>query len=175
MSNDTKKCPYCGEDIRINAKKCKHCGEWLIKSEENNLDNVQSVKHCPFCGNIIPKNAQRCSICREWLVREGDNNYEKGDGYIVSVFIWTLGFFSILGILGFCEDSESCIGLSAIVVAVGIFLEIYFLPTRIALNKKHTYTFIVFLINTFLGETLIGWIIALIIASVQRKGRNSLL
>ena len=24
-----KRCPYCGEDISINAKKCKHCGEWL--------------------------------------------------------------------------------------------------------------------------------------------------
>ena len=24
-----KQCPYCGEDISINAKKCKHCGEWL--------------------------------------------------------------------------------------------------------------------------------------------------
>lgn len=24
-------CPYCGEDISINAKKCKHCGEWLTE------------------------------------------------------------------------------------------------------------------------------------------------
>ena len=26
-----KQCPYCGEDISINAKKCKHCGEWLTE------------------------------------------------------------------------------------------------------------------------------------------------
>jgi len=25
----TKQCPYCGEDILAGAKKCKHCGEWL--------------------------------------------------------------------------------------------------------------------------------------------------
>lgn len=29
---DTKKCPYCGEDIMVTAKKCKHCGEWLDKT-----------------------------------------------------------------------------------------------------------------------------------------------
>jgi hypothetical protein len=30
---DTKRCPYCGEEILAVAKKCKHCGEMLEKEE----------------------------------------------------------------------------------------------------------------------------------------------
>jgi hypothetical protein len=29
MERNTKKCPYCGEEILAVAKKCKHCGEWI--------------------------------------------------------------------------------------------------------------------------------------------------
>lgn len=28
---ETKICPYCAEEIKVDAKKCKHCGEWLKK------------------------------------------------------------------------------------------------------------------------------------------------
>ena len=29
MSDETKRCPYCAEEILAIAKKCKHCGEFL--------------------------------------------------------------------------------------------------------------------------------------------------
>lgn len=30
---ETKRCPYCGEEILLTAKKCKHCKEWLEANE----------------------------------------------------------------------------------------------------------------------------------------------
>jgi len=37
---ETKKCPYCGEEILATAKKCKHCGEWLDKESTAPVTNM---------------------------------------------------------------------------------------------------------------------------------------
>lgn len=38
---DTKRCPFCGEEINKVAKKCKHCGEWL--TEKPLSQNIQTL------------------------------------------------------------------------------------------------------------------------------------
>ena len=45
---ETKRCPYCGEEILAVAKKCKYCGEWLDKPAVSGVKGTAaptSVRH----------------------------------------------------------------------------------------------------------------------------------
>ena len=41
-------------------------------------------------------------------------------------------------------------------------LYIYLLPSIVALSKRHPEFFVVFMVNLFLGGTVIGWLVALL-------------
>ena len=41
--DNTKECPFCGEEILDVAKKCKHCGEWLEKTAIQDLAKSETV------------------------------------------------------------------------------------------------------------------------------------
>lgn len=40
-SNETKQCPYCGEDIHVNAVKCPYCRTW-IDGRDSNTSSLHS-------------------------------------------------------------------------------------------------------------------------------------
>ncbi len=69
--NETKACPYCGEEILAVAKKCKHCGEWLDKPK-------QPQKSCPICGEAIDAEAEICPFCKE---PTSENSEKTGSGH----------------------------------------------------------------------------------------------
>jgi len=53
----TKKCPFCSEDILVDAKKCKHCNEFLDQKRVRNFKGLKPALFsgirnvsCPNCG-----------------------------------------------------------------------------------------------------------------------------
>ena len=43
-----------------------------------------------------------------------------------------------------------------------IFLFVYFIPTIVAYSRNHRNALAIFILNLFLGYTLVGWVVALI-------------
>jgi DNA-directed RNA polymerase subunit RPC12/RpoP len=81
MSEDTRACPFCGEQILAVAIKCKHCGSNIdakpsppqirdIKAPTDHptgsmADKMQNpaVAKCKRCGNDVAKNVATCPKC----------------------------------------------------------------------------------------------------------------
>ena len=49
-----------------------------------------------------------------------------------------------------------------VLILIGVAFYLYMLPTFVAYNRQHPQRFFIMMLNLFLGNTLVGWIAALI-------------
>ena len=123
MAEETKMCPFCGEEILAVAKKCKHCGEFLDERKINK-DN---------CGDLISnadvndKWKQRFRAVdffvldgRWWKYRPGFWKTSIGERFQYSCILYLADFLSVVAATLFGPIYYICKGmwLKAIVYSV---------------------------------------------------------
>lgn len=80
-----------------------------------------------------------------------------------------LGIMAVIGMHFYPSETQGFIGnFGKLFIPIAI-IGIYFLPSGIAFDRKHRNLLPIFILNLFLGWTLLFWVGALIWATLQEK------
>mgnify|MGYP001348676451 CR=1 FL=1 len=109
MEKETKKCPFCGEEILAVAKKCKYCGEWL----EEKQTVTKKMVACPVCTEQREEDATSCenketpqpSFLSHYFIRVICKQYADFNGMATRKQYWLyILFYNIIAIAASCID-----------------------------------------------------------------------
>lgn len=108
--NETKNCPYCGEEILAGARKCKHCGEWLeedAKPEPRQVESVAPVRHYAQAPVTVMARPAEQKVSQPIVINNTVTNRSNGIGtagfvlaLISAIFCWVPGVNWIIWFLG---------------------------------------------------------------------------
>ena len=87
---ETKKCPFCGEEIKIEAIKCKHCGEFI----ESKKEETESEKNSKLL--MIPQAWYSLKKSNVYLDELSQSDVNKIFDFISSIIEIGLVFFLFL-------------------------------------------------------------------------------
>ncbi len=91
---ETKKCPYCGEEILAVAKKCKHCKQWLTddyigkNTKENSIVENAETSQSQRENDVVVSDEQSNSSEES----SSNNNLKLGAGIGIVVLILLIAF-----------------------------------------------------------------------------------